>query len=58
MQKTLRCCVQEHRGVARVELAVGHDLIKLLHALRFHVNHVVHLGAVIHVPEVYPEVIG
>ena len=57
MQETFGCGVEEDGGIAGMEFAVSDYLIKLLHALRFHVDHIVDLGAVIDMPEVDPEVI-
>ena len=58
MQQALGGGVQEYRRIAGMELAVGDDLIELFHALRLHVDHVVHLSAVIDMPEVHSEVVG
>ena len=41
-----------------MELTVRHDLIKFLHALGLHVDHIVDLSAIIYMPQVYSEVIS
>lgn len=40
-----------------MELAMSYDLVKLLHASRFHVNDIVDLSAVLNMPQVHSQVI-
>ena len=57
VEEAFRGCVEKHGGVARVELAVSNYFVQFFHALRLHVDYVVHFCAVVHMPKVHSQII-